>query len=127
MRTLGRRTPMECGPPILLNDLPARRRPTYLSSGHEAGKRNTDPKRRPVKPAPGRAVSAPGACSPALLGLPFERPPDLFAVYNTVYNTVLLVLPFLRPTVTVTRFPRPPERDCPVTHYAISDDGNGAR
>ena len=49
-----------------------------------------------------------------------------FAVYHTVYNTVLLVLPFPRPTVTVTRFPPAPERDCPVTHYATSDDGNGA-
>jgi hypothetical protein len=53
-------------------------------------------------------------------------PLDHFTGYLTVYNTVLLVLPFPRPTVTVTRFPRLPERDCPVTHYAISDDGNGA-
>ena len=28
--------------------------------------------------------------------------PDHFAGYITVYNTLLLVLPFLRPTVTVT-------------------------
>ena len=67
------------------------------------------------------------ACFPALLGCHVSFPPDHFVSYLTVYNTVLLVLPFLRPTVTVTRFPRPPERDCPVTHYAISDDGNGAR
>ena len=32
----------------------------------------------------------------------FIRAPQAFAVYNTAYNTVLSVLPFLRLTVTVT-------------------------
>jgi len=52
--------------------------------------------------------------------------PDHFAAYLTVYNTVLLVSPFLRPTVTVTRFSGTQERDRPVTNSAVSDDQNGA-
>jgi hypothetical protein len=40
-------------------------------------------------------------------------PPNHFVGYLTVYNTVLLVLPFSRPTVTVTRFRPALERDCP--------------
>ena len=51
--------------------------------------------------------------------------PDHFAGYLTVYYTVLLVSPFLRPTVTVTPFSGTQERDRPVTRNALSDDQNG--
>jgi hypothetical protein len=36
-----------------------------------------------------------------------RRPPDYFAEYLTVYNTVSLASPARRPTVTVTRFSGP--------------------
>jgi hypothetical protein len=69
-----------------------------------------------------------GARSPALPGFAHVSPlrPDHFAGYLTVYYTVLLVSPFLRPTVTVTPFSGTQERDRPVTNNALSDDLNGA-
>jgi hypothetical protein len=77
-------------------------------------------------PTPGRCWQCPGRSFPGSVAVRYLSAYRILAVHNTVYNTVLLVLPFLCPTVTVTRFPRPPERDCPMTHHAISDDGNGA-
>jgi len=113
----------------VLDDLPTHRMRADLTSGCE-GKRNAAQawKLRPFSQLPGRAVSSPRARSSALPAVCHVRGPlDHFVGYLTVYNTVLLVLPFSRPTVTVIRFRPPSERDCPVTHYAISDDGNGAR
>jgi len=77
---------------------------------------------------PGRAVSAVRRSFPGSAGVShvIPVPPDQFAGYHTVYNTVLLVSPFPRPTVTVTSFSGTQKRDRPVTHDAISDDGNGA-
>ena len=55
---------------------------------------------------PGRAVSAVRRSFPGSAGVShvIPVPPDHFAGYHTVYNTVLLVSPFPRPTVTVTSF-----------------------
>ena len=52
--------------------------------------------------------------------------PEAFAVYITVYITVLLVSPFPGPTVAVTRFSGPQEGTGLVTHSTQSGDGNGA-
>ena len=104
----------------MLYDLPALRPPADLNSGC-GSQRNAAETRNSARSANSRA--APSA--PALVH-GFAAPADHFADYLTVHNTVLLVLPFSRPTVTVIRFPPAPERDCPVTHYAISGDGNGA-
>jgi hypothetical protein len=81
--------------------------------------------------APSRAVSAAIAVRHLLPGssaVPSCDPacPDHFGGYLTVYNTVLLVSSFPRPTVTVTASPVPRKRTDPVTRNALSDDENGA-
>src|SRR5262249_44038816 len=70
-----------CGPPILRNDL------TRTLPGSASFR---------------QAVRALGARSLALSWFAIWAPTRLFVVYNTVYNTVLLGLPFLCLTVTVT-------------------------
>ena len=99
----------------MLDDLPTHRMRADLTSGCE-GKRNAAQawKLRPFSQLPGRAVSSPRARSSALPAVCHVRGPlDHFVGYLTVYNTVLLVLPFSRPTVTAIRFPRPRKGTAP--------------